>query len=179
MADLAISDIVSSNLGIMVYADTEIKLTSTAAELPATAKKLNDVLKITGLGIERETKDYVPLDGNGVPKKALLAQKQPDLGVDCVRTETGAYVDGSTFHYFGDKAEEFKQKDAWFNILVVKPVGAGYEADLYLVAVNKFGYDADPGIGQEYNVGLCRSGRKVKVAVTEDVDGKLTFALKS
>lgn len=179
MAGKAVSDIVLSNLGASVYAIPLTEFTDVPTALVEGAIKLHDVLNVGGLGTTRNIQSYTPLDGNGYPKKALLNFDTPDLTLECVRTETGPNLADSTFHYFKTKSKKYKTQDAWFGLVVVRPVGDGYEADYYTVAIADFGYDIDPGIGQEYNVSLGRSGPLVELTVTEGVAGELTYALKA
>lgn len=170
--------IVSSNIGISYYALETNPFTSTAAALPADAKQLHDILKVTGLGKGRDVKEYYPSDGNGDPKKALLNNKYDDATAECVRTDAGPFLADSTYNYFKAKSKKFKSNEAWFYLLIVKPVGDGYEGTLHQVSVGDFNYDIDPTIGQEYSTKFIRTGSELDIAVT-DVSGTMNFALKA
>lgn len=179
MAGKASTNIVLSNLGAFVMALPLTEFTDVPTELPGGATKLNDVLSISGLGVTRNSVAYTPLDGNGYPKKALLNFDTPDMILDCVRTESGPNLDDSTFHYFKTQSQKYKADEAWIGLIIARPVGDGYEADYYAVAVGEFDYTVDPGVGQEYTVSLIRTGPLVELKVTEGVGGEMTYALKA
>lgn len=185
MAGRTSSDVVLSDLGTRVFlVDANMEFSATP-EAITDMQELEDVISIDNLGYSRDTADYPILANGGYPKKALLSYSVDDLSMSLVRSEQGAYNDGSTFWILNQMLENFKVNKAFRGLIVCRPVANvgsdadAFEARYYTVACTGIEDGATNDTGREYTCTLLRSGKPIDLTVeyTENPE-TFKFALK-
>ena len=179
------TDVVLSDLGTRVFlVDANMKFDTTPKAIEG-MKELEDIISIDNLGYTRDTADYPILANGGYPKKALLSYSVDDISMTLVRSEQGAYNDGSTFWMLNQMLESYKVNKAFKGLIVCRPVANveseadAFEARYYTVACTGIEDGATNDTGREYTCTLLRSGKPIDLTVeyTESPEA-FKFALK-
>lgn len=180
MAGLLESDVVLSDFGTRIFiTDPNMKFSSVATT-PQNLVEAMDVIGAENLGFSRNSQDYPVLAKGGWPKKALLGFETDDITLSFVRSEQGAYNVDSTYWVFNKKLKQYKVNNAYFGIIIVRPVSGAasedlYEARYWTCFCNGIDEGASNDSGREYTVSLARSGEPTELTVTVE-DGKFKFA---
>lgn len=161
------TNVVLSDFGTRIWVTTANQTFATAVS-SSTMQEVEDVTGAENLLFGRDSQEYPILANGGWKKRALLSFNTDDISLSLVRTDEGAYNADSTYRLFKNKLKEFKANNAFFGLVVIRPVSGNnaYEGDYWNVFCSDIKDDATNDSGREYTVSLSRSGEPIELDVT-------------
>lgn len=161
------TNVVLSDFGLRMWTTTANQTFANAVS-SSTMKEVEDVIGVENILFSRDSQEYPILANGGWKKRALLSFNTDDMNINLVRSDEGAYNVDSTYSFFLNKLKEFKANNAFFGIVIARPVSGNnaYEGVYWNVFCSGITDDATNDSGREYTVSVSRSGEPITLDVT-------------